>query len=304
MSWNNDFYEAMFPIDERVLSVPYALKKPSNRGKYLDRIIPDRKRTNLDLAFKLLEKNMPSKVYKYRKVTNYSLQNFMDDTIWMSNPKDFNDPFDSVTTEPEYKVNVVVDRLKENVKNDEAIKKIEGVFTSELIEELESMFDRGLVHRLQFSFLVACLSETNESVLMWSHYADDHKGFCVEYSGNEIYKNEIVNKRFFPVKYVTKEEYSIPVSAMALEYSGLYSVLCKTEDWAYEKEWRICFGIEELGVPHNLQLPKATGVYIGVKMPDDDRKRVIDIAHRKNIPIYLEKLNNVERKIYFEPLKD
>lgn len=29
---------------------------------------------------------------------------------------------------------------------------------------------------------IYCLSEVNDSLLMWSHYSDSHKGFCLEFS--------------------------------------------------------------------------------------------------------------------------
>lgn len=56
MCWKNGFFDALFPIDERVISVPYCLKEPSKRGEYLDVLIPNRKKTNVELAFKILEK--------------------------------------------------------------------------------------------------------------------------------------------------------------------------------------------------------------------------------------------------------
>ena len=135
---------------------------------------------------------------------------------------------------------------------------------------------------------------------MWSHYSNDHKGFCIEYNGQEIYNSDLIKKRFFPVKYISENERQIPISALALDYPGLYSVLCKTNVWSYEKEWRICFGMEENLEPSNIQLPKSTGVYIGAKMPSEHRKAIIDIAKTKNIPIYQEVLHFSSRSISFE----
>jgi hypothetical protein len=33
---------------------------------------------------------------------------------------------------------------------------------------------------------VVCLSEINNDILMWSHYADGHTGFCIEFERSEI----------------------------------------------------------------------------------------------------------------------
>lgn len=290
MAWKEKFFETLFPIDKRVISIPYPLKKPSNR-EYLDKLIPDRKRANVDMAFKLLESHVPNFVYKYRSVSEYSLSNFRDDTIWISYPKDFNDPFDSVTIESE---------LNMEGLNDFA----GGVFSQEYMDSVQELFRAAYMESTQVAFTVACLSETNASVLMWSHYANDHKGFCIEYNGREIYYDEFVNKCFFPVKYIGADEEQLPISALALDYPGLYSVLCKTEDWSYEKEWRICFGIERNMKPGNIQLPQATGVYLGAKMPAEHRKMVVDIAVKKNIPVYQEIIQLANRQINFELITD
>lgn len=284
MEWKEAFFEALFPIDERVISVPYALKRRSMR-EWLDRIIPDRKKTNYDLALKLLEENMPTSVYKYRAVSKYSLDNFEHDTIWLTHPEDFNDPFDSIIIEREVNYR---DTL------------IARYITKEEVDRVEEIFRRGYVERTQSTFTVASLSENNSSVLMWSHYSNDHKGFCIEYNAREIFYSNEVDKHFFPVRYIAPEEQQLPISCLALDYAGLYSVLCKTKDWDYEKEWRICFGIECDQTPRNFQLPKATGVYVGAKIPKDDYWLITECARYKNIPIYQEVLDLQNRQIKFE----
>lgn len=310
MYWKDIFFDALFPIDERVISVPYCLKRPSKR-EYLDILIPNRKKTNVELAFKILEENIPNKVYKYRAFSEYSLTNFRNDTIWITNPVNFNDPFDSISIERDISLKELDDILGATVEqmamDDESnniyrgiYDKYKGIISQEELEELFKIFNKVTIEGRQHTFKVACLSETNASVLMWSHYSNDHKGFCIEYNGQEIYNNELIDKRFFPVKYIGENEEQIPISALALDYPGLYSVLCKTNVWSYEKEWRICFGIEENLKPSNIQLPKSTGVYIGAKMPSEHRETIIDIAKIKNIPIYQEILGFSSRSVLFE----
>lgn len=314
MCWKNGFFDALFPIDERVISVPYCLKEPSKRGEYLDVLIPNRKKTNVELAFKILEKNIPNRVYKYRTFSEFSLTNFRNDTLWATNPANFNDPFDSISIEKDISLKELDDILRTATEQMTIDDKSNGVYKGiydtyksivspeeqEKLEALFKIFSQVLTERTQYTFKVACLSETNTSVLMWSHYSNDHKGFCIEYNGQEIYNSDLIKKRFFPVKYISENERQIPISALALDYPGLYSVLCKTNVWSYEKEWRICFGMEENLEPSNIQLPKSTGVYIGAKMPSEHRKAIIDIAKTKNIPIYQEMLHFSSRSISFE----
>lgn len=302
--WKADFFEALFPVDERVLSIPYVLKRPSSREIYLDRILPDRKKTNLEQAFKLLGANIPNSLYKYRTVSEYSLDNFQNDTIWLDYPKYYNDPFDSLTIEDDIIIEQGIKLLANCYGGEPMVQEVQNVFSEDTIERLKDLYESLVMRRTQSTFTVACLSETSSSVLMWSHYASEHKGFCVEYSGREIYQYETVYKHLFPVKYLDEKDMQIPISALALDYSGLYSVLCKTKEWDYEREWRICFGIEDVEGPRNIQLPKATGVYIGAFMSKGDRTRILDIASSKGIPVYQERLNYMNREVYFELCKE
>lgn len=311
MDWKDNFFDALFPIDERVISVPYSLKRPSYREEYLNRLLPNRKKTNVELAVKILEENIPKKVYKYRTFSEYSLENFNNDTIWITNPVNFNDPFDSISIDNNISLKKLVDEryasVKQMVMNDEnkdlyrdIHDKFKSIISQKELKKMSEVIEYVTAERTQHTFKVACLSEINTSVLMWSHYSNDHKGFCIEYNGQEIYDDKLIKRRFFPVKYIDENEKQVPISALALDYPGLYSVLCKTNVWSYEKEWRICFGIEDNLLPSNIQLPKSTGVYLGAKMPDEHRKTIINIAKTKNIPIYQEVLNFSSRSISFE----
>ena len=38
--------------------------------------------------------SMPRSLYKYFSLNNFSIDNLQNDYIYLSNPKDFNDPFD------------------------------------------------------------------------------------------------------------------------------------------------------------------------------------------------------------------
>ena len=51
---------------------------------------------------------------------------------------------------------------------------------------------------------ISCFSETIESVTMWSHYANYHKGFALEYNLRDTLLNSIPNVGIFPVIYDNK----------------------------------------------------------------------------------------------------
>ena len=56
---------------------------------------------------------------------------------------------------------------------------------------------------------VVCLSEVYDSMLMWSHYAQNHTGFCIEYDFKE---SDMLYKHLYPVIY-TKDNHTHKVIA-------------------------------------------------------------------------------------------
>ena len=76
---------------------------------------------------------------------------------------------------------------------------------------------------------------------MWAHYANNHRGICVEYDLIEInrvmqftaipviYSDERPCFRFFDPKSIEKDIHRL----------FIHSLTSKSPEWSYEKEWRI-----------------------------------------------------------------
>ena len=85
---------------------------------------------------------------------------------------------------------------------------------------------------------VFCLTETNDNILMWSHYADGHRGFCIEFERSE--KNELGGEKCVPVIY--PEDNTVPIfKSDALSERKTFSRIAttKAKQWSYEREWRM-----------------------------------------------------------------
>ena len=80
---------------------------------------------------------------------------------------------------------------------------------------------------------VFCLSQNNNNTLMWSHYADSHKGICIEYKIHSLPPSVgwgMVN--YVPENY----DYKRASKNNGLISAGFYT---KHENWFYEKEIRL-----------------------------------------------------------------
>lgn len=151
-------------------------------------------------------------------------------------------------------------------------------------------------------FKVTCLSERMDSSLMWSHYANKHLGFCLEYDFTANMSNIhndllLAQLMLFPVKYtndrplLSKALFN-PKNTLAYLKSKkfpsdaiekiMFGLLTKSEDWSYEKEWRIF----QLGKSEMMKLPKPRKIFLGAKMEEETKEKLVVIARKKNIPIF------------------
>jgi hypothetical protein len=117
----------------------------------------------------------PAAVFKYAALSAYSLDSLRKSSFWFSDHDKLNDPYDC--------------RFKYD----------------------DSLFDRiGMPkqHRPYLAKLwgwgVCCFTTDNRNPLMWSHYADGHKGFCLEF---DTQKCKLLSEKLFPVTY--SDEYPI-----------------------------------------------------------------------------------------------
>lgn len=109
------------------------------------------------------------------------LESFRENYLWFSKPKFFNDPFDC---------NMEVIKYYNNFLNS----------INTIAEKADDLIINGTKE-----FGICCFSETNNNIHMWSHYADSHKGICIEYDSSEFndYFSQLLKCRCYltPVDY-------------------------------------------------------------------------------------------------------
>jgi hypothetical protein len=86
---------------------------------------------------------------------------------------------------------------------------------------------------------ILCLSELADSILMWGHYTSDHRGFVIGFdSDHEFFSKRRSNQDEFgflrPVNY-QRERPRVVLS----DTSSAVWFSTKSDQWAYEREWRM-----------------------------------------------------------------
>lgn len=80
---------------------------------------------------------------------------------------------------------------------------------------------------------ILCLSEDVKSILMWSHYSENHSGYVVGFDATHPFFALNQKPGTNQVKYCPTRPQS--------SQGNLYDELCtKLDVWSYEKEWRLC----------------------------------------------------------------
>lgn len=144
------------------------------------------------------------------------------------------------------------------------------------------------------SFRVSCFAESPYSILMWSHYANCHKGFCIEYEIPPYSEaNELLYHNLHPVIYSDTrisvlEQYLKYLKTPKLSVDILwdiykYGLLMKSMDWKYQNEWRLV--LPDNMISNNIcKFFKIKKVYLGNKMCKADRWTLIEICNKQQIP--------------------
>ncbi len=251
----------------------------------------------------------PSYLYKYESFTTQSLLNLKEQVLFFGSPLNFNDPYDSALRAfIEDSSDEDVERIREYYLNSaEASTEEKSKIAQISIAELRVNFVRGgylALEEIVQDFLkkrgVTCFSESNDNLLLWSHYGGRYKGFCLEFStSHSLFEN------IFQVNY-EKEFPKIGLSRLLTEHRDtdlIKKLFCtKSEAWRYEREWRAIH--QEAGTKFHYPSECLTGVYFGPDIDEQSLEIICLILQGQNesIKFWRGTRSKVEFKVNFEQI--
>ena len=226
----------------------------------------------------------PKSLFRYRTLTAYSLGELINETMWFSKPSAFNDPFDCALTIDQEKFN-------KSLAHAISIGQRRGLIPANLPPEKHKPTDedKAMFLKMRDRLLdvtkdigLCCFTENARSILMWSHYANHHRGFCIEYSLKE---GTLLEQEVSIVKY-KQDMASLTLSDLGPDKArDTVEILWRTKAacWKYEKEWRA------LAPEGNKSYPTRStvlSIIFGQRMPLNDRL-LVKQAVRNNPQIKL-----------------
>lgn len=142
--------------------------------------------------------------------------------------------------------------------------------------KLNAYLERGLSDKVPAMLGVLCLSMNTNQPLMWSHYADSHRGLMIEFdSSHASFNRRRSDKDEFgflrDVRYVERRP-ALNIDAISQDRGFEVFALTKSNHWAYEEEQRFVWPLEQCEKTLNGQVclidippPAVVSVTLGCK---------------------------------------
>lgn len=172
---------------------------------------------------------------------------------------------------------------------------------------------KGVVYsKMNETLGVLSLTEKHNNILMWAHYANNYKGFVIEFDE----RHEFFSQQRFPEETfagLKKVEYSDvrPSHQFMSEITPKEMFLIKSKEWEYEQEWRMIASLAEAianldkvekpildpdGLPVILSpipLDCITGIIFGSRMTEENRKKISNLLSSYKRYSHIKKYESV-----------
>jgi hypothetical protein len=298
---------------------------------------------DIERALRIKELHIPGKLYKYREFKKRHLEAFSNNVLWMPSADTLNDPWEATVRfdvdrfltenvtaaqlleDPEIlskqwetgrdrpapisnlvSFGTLRDKLTRELLNDSssemrsaALRALDG-FTKEFNEEEERWFTEDLRSHIG----VASLSANPTSNLMWMHYANGHRGFCIEYNFSSLEHDDPRRRMCFPVFYTRKSRDATRYIAKVDRRDCnifFWQLMCmiKGEECAYEREWRIIYS----DFPKfKLPMPRPSRILLGAHVNRRNERWIKRFCRERSIPLCKMQLERHRYELTFSDI--
>lgn len=265
----------------------------------------------------LLNNNDRAFLYKYLPYNQYSLHLLINHELWLGSPDMLNDPFEGEFIIKNYKefqniefIKSLLDSSKNGIYDEifysincEKLLQDETEFLNRLYDYLSLYIKK---HFGTTSFSMNC-----NSISMWSHYADSHKGFIAIFNREELERTSLNNSaKLIDVTYEGFPSIELNFKNSKIEIKDTESLLTgKLPEWATEQEVRIIKKDKyESLIPRLLKFEPNSllGIILGSRMTFENARtigQIIRINKDLNVDSYYAFKNEDRNQLLFNKIK-
>lgn len=222
---------------------------------------------------------IPDSFFRYRRITAYTDDEIIKGNVHLNNPGSYDDIFDSKCYIDK---NGIGDAIVTNYLNSISIAENVPEYI-DVVEEQDKYF-QSVNKKIDERLRIACFTQKKDNVPMWYYYADKHKGICIEYDFSKLKSFVDLEYIFLPIIYPNKDETNNYRTGIFIQdtfdVSAVRNSLVKSNDWKFEKEWRIINldGITDILLP-------VKRVYLGYDIDEADKKHIIELVDKSALNI-------------------
>jgi hypothetical protein len=265
--------------------------------------------------------HLPPSLYRFRPANDHSLKALERGTVWLSNASKFNDLYDtSVVVDVVRGITALFPQvasraaaglpaeiLSRLLHADDVVAVLDRVFASEIektdgpdaakkakdfFRNFLATYSRDMTARMttaiQHGTKVACFCEVNDSPMLWGYYTNS-EGFCIEYHFADLPADDLRIRWLLPVLYSPKgfslTSFGERLNGKPNPFVAMLAAIHKSAEWAHEREWRIVYPSGEDSPGKEIVMPQPAQLFLGCRMDPDYRKKVVEIARARSIPL-------------------
>lgn len=216
-------------------------------------------------------------LYSFRRINDYSMSDLINNEITMCNASEMNDPFDSlanIVSTPEL-LSLNCDRKEHIRAQSEAFKYF----------RIRSFVANRMTYQADDSIL--------SNMLMWSHYTDSHKGFCIVYELSRDFCEKRDGKKDF--RHLIPIEYIDDAISIKKPINTNNAFSQKAKCWEYEDEVRLLSYSDSCNSPF-LSIPLDDGcrikeIVFGIKCSKSNKDMITNLFRGKCVSFSCMQLN-------------
>jgi hypothetical protein len=239
----------------------------------------------------------PSSLYKYVSIDG--LRQILKGSVRFTQPSAFNDPFELLPEivipdgEPERKISVRFDILGK--RRHPPVGEVDTIPKGYQSSDPTS---RDIVQQLNSLIGIFCLSKTHNSLLMWSHYAEQYAGAVIEFDGTHEFFAHQIAVDYRPLR--PKKQLSMYLADEPIPVSEL---CVKSDEWEHEREVRIvrCLAdCQEVGrdrrdfpiYRQKIPIEAIKSVIMGERMPVEMQREAFGHVYKTDIALSLAAISH------------
>lgn len=216
---------------------------------------------------------LPRHLYRYRGLTSKNLKRELamirEQSLWCAHYRKLNDP-------------------------------MEGFYDPSTRVENDTNYAATARHILseKQTIGICCLTDTPDSELMWTHYADQYTGICIGYHPFRLLNGLPDDARLVRLGYGLTPPYIGKADAPYARETAIKILSHKKACWSYEREWRLLAQIGKLTITTNNCVRE---VLLGSRISSDDKGEIL--RDLKGLPIRIASMKISKYKHTWETIQ-